>query len=74
MQRAAADQLQSDFRESALNPNAVMMTPLVLEIIAEKRQKRTHPARARCRRPVSASDRGPIAGAPKSSASPRNSQ
>jgi hypothetical protein len=36
MQRAAADQLQSDFRESALNPNAVMMTPLVLEIIAEK--------------------------------------
>jgi hypothetical protein len=36
MQRAAADQLQSDFRESALNPNAVMMTPLVLEIVAEK--------------------------------------
>jgi hypothetical protein len=36
MQRAAADRLQSDFRESALNPNTVMMTPLVLEIIAEK--------------------------------------
>jgi hypothetical protein len=36
MQRAAADQLQSDFRECAHNPNAVMMTPLVLEIIAEK--------------------------------------
>jgi ubiquinone/menaquinone biosynthesis C-methylase UbiE len=36
MQRAAADQLQSDFRECARNPNAVMMTPLVLEIIAEK--------------------------------------
>jgi hypothetical protein len=36
MQRAAADQLQSDFLESALNPSAVMMTPLVLEIIAEK--------------------------------------
>jgi SAM-dependent methyltransferase len=36
MQRSAADQLQRDFRESARNPNAVMMTPLVLEIIAEK--------------------------------------
>ena len=36
MQRADADRLQSDFRESARNPNAVMMTPLVLEIIAEK--------------------------------------
>ena len=36
MQRADADQLQSEFRESAHNPNAVMMTPLVLEIIAEK--------------------------------------
>jgi SAM-dependent methyltransferase len=36
MQRADADRLQSDFRESAHNPNAVMMTPLVLEIIAEK--------------------------------------
>src|SRR5882757_2481155 len=36
MQRADADQLQSEFRESAHNPNAVMMTPLVLEIMAEK--------------------------------------
>jgi protein-L-isoaspartate O-methyltransferase len=36
MQRADADRLQSDFRDSAHNPNAVMMTPLVLEIIAEK--------------------------------------
>jgi len=33
---SSADQLQRDFRESARNPNAVMMTPLVLEIIAEK--------------------------------------
>ena len=36
MQRADADRLQGDFRDSAHNPNAVMMTPLVLEIIAEK--------------------------------------
>ena len=36
MQRADADRLQGDLRESVHNPNAVMMTPLVLEIIAEK--------------------------------------
>jgi hypothetical protein len=36
MQRADADRLQGDFRDSAHNLNAVMMTPLVLEIIAEK--------------------------------------
>ena len=36
MKRADADRLQNDFRESANNPSAVMMTPLVLEIIAEK--------------------------------------
>jgi SAM-dependent methyltransferase len=36
MQRDDADRLQSDFRDSAQTPDAVMMTPLVLEIIAEK--------------------------------------
>lgn len=36
MQRGDADALQADFRTLEQNPNAVMITPLVLEIIAEK--------------------------------------
>jgi SAM-dependent methyltransferase len=36
MPRSGADALQREFRELEKNPNAVMVTPLVLEIIAEK--------------------------------------
>jgi hypothetical protein len=36
MQRADADRLQNELREAEKNPSAVMMTPLVLEIVAER--------------------------------------
>ena len=37
MPREDADALQSEFHSLEQNPDAVMITPLVLEIIAEKR-------------------------------------